>query len=185
VTLILAILVAVMIIAAQNYAFEGEKTITGYIATCKISIGEEISAENTQSITLIQGEFKELGVLSSQTEGAIALENFIPGELILESQVVSAEEYIEKREDKRYVVLKLPVDYALAWALMPGDYVQLAHFDKSQINSLKVFEDVMVYRLVRYNENDDFPSFIVLVVSEEQRDYIISNRDCGRFEVSK
>ncbi len=184
VTLIVAILIALSIVVLQNYLINSVPAVQLLLATQTIRIGEELSEENTKLVSLVQSEMKGFVHLTSAAE-KIAIVNLEPGELILKKQVVDQGDYIEKTSEQRYLTLKLSMEQADGWRLSLGESIELIHYDEDQLNALKILKEIRVDDLIKISQNDDFPCYAVLLVTEEQRDYIVSNRHIGRFELSK
>lgn len=182
-TLVVAIFAAIFVIILQSYLINQKPKTMVLIASSEINIGEYLTEDNTEEMEINETEAENYGYIMDY-RGLIASKNHLPGQLILENNTVEESQYIAVEDFQRLVTMKLSIEEADGWCGRIGDTVEITHFDKNMINPLKVLEGAIVYDLLRINENDDYPAFAVIIVSEEQRDYILSNRNNGIFEIS-
>ncbi len=180
---ILAVLVSLLIIAVQAYLVNNDSEITVLVVNEKIMQGELISEAKIDRISIDQDIAKEYGYIN-EFKDLVAIRELIPGELLLSNLTTDKDQFIKKDEEMRLVTIKLDIDKADSWVGQKGDTVEVAHFDEEEFNSLKIFEGVIVYNLIYMKPSDDYPRYAVLLVTEEQRNYIISNRGNGHFEIS-
>lgn len=183
ITLFVSVIVAITILILQAYLIEQSPISKVLISIKEIQIGEMLTEINTQYIEIEKSYISEYKYVVDWEE-KIAVKQYMPGELILNSGVENKDEYIEKKSFERIVTLKLDIEKANGWDVQIGDCVEISHYDKEKLNSLKIFSGAIVYGILSVNSNDAFPTYIVLLVSEEQRDYILLNRNIGRFEIS-
>ncbi len=182
-TLIVAIFAAILVIIIQSYLINQRPTKMVLIASNEINMGDFLTAENTKEMEVNETDFNDYEYIADY-KGMVAVKNHLPGQLILKRSVVEESEYIAVEDDQRLVTIKLSIEEADGWCGEIGEIVEVSHFDKDKINPLKIFKGVRVYNLLRINENDDYPAFAVMLVTEEQRDYILANRNIGIFEIS-
>ena len=182
-SLVVAIFAAILVIILQSYLINQKPTTMVLIASSEINIGDYLTVDNTEVMEVNENEAEKFGYIMDY-KGMIAVKNHLPGQMILKNNIVEESEYIAVEDFQRLVTMKLSIEEADGWCGKIGDIVEITHFDKTMINPLKIFKDAIVYNLLRINENDDYPAFAVMIVSEEQRDYILSNRNNGIFEIS-
>ena len=182
-TLVVAIFAAILVIILQSYLINQKPTTMVLIASSEINIGDYLTVDNTEVMEVNENEAEKFGYIMDY-KGMVAVKNHLPGQMILKNNIVEESEYIAVEDFQRLVTMKLSIEEADGWCGKIGDIVEITHFDKTMINPLKIFKDAIVYNLLRINENDDYPAFAVMIVSEEQRDYILSNRNNGIFEIS-
>lgn len=180
---VLAVLISLLIIAVQAYLVNNDSKVTVLVVNEKIMQGELINEGKIDRISIDQSLAKEYGYIND-VKNLVATRELIPGELLLSELTINKDLFIKKEEEMRLVTIKLDIDKADSWIGQRGDQVEVAHFNEDEFNSLKIFKEVVVYDLIFMKSSDDYPRYAVLLVTEEQRNYIVSNRGKGHFEIS-
>ncbi|MCK5763495.1 MAG: hypothetical protein KAH05_05195 [Clostridiales bacterium] len=180
---VLAVLISLLIIVVQAYLVNNDSKVTVLVVNEKIMQGELINESKIDRISIDQSLAKEYGYIND-IKDLVAIRELIPGELLLSELTTNKDQFIKKDKEMRLVTIKLDIDKADSWIGQKGDQVEVAHFNDEEFNSLKIFEEVVVYDLIYMKAGDDYPKYAVLLVTEEQRNYIISNRGNGHFEIS-
>ncbi len=180
---VLAVLISLLIIAVQAYLVNNDSKVTVLVVNEKIMQGELINEGRIDRISIDQSLAKEYGYIND-IKDLVAIRELIPGELLLSELTTNKDQFIKKDKEMRLVTIKLDIDKADSWIGQKGDQVEVAHFNDDEFNSLKIFEEIVVYDLIYMKASDDYPRYAVLLVTEEQRNYIISNRGNGHFEIS-
>ncbi|MEA3423341.1 MAG: hypothetical protein U9Q80_06080 [Bacillota bacterium] len=180
---VLAVLISLLIIAVQAYLINNDSKVIVLVVNEKILQGELIDEAKIDRISIDQSLAKKYGYIND-VKNLVATRELIPGELLLSELIVNKGRFIKKDEEMRLVTIKFDIDKADSWICQKGEKVEVAHFNEDEFNSLKIFDEIIVYDLIYMKSSDDYPRYAVLLVTEEQRNYIISNRGNGYFEIS-
>ena len=180
---VLAVLISLLIIVAQVFLVNNNPKVSVLVVKEKMMQGETIDESKIDEILIDQSAAKKYEYIN-EIENLVAARELVPGELLLGGLTVEKDQFIKKDEKMRLVTIKLDIDKADSWIGQKGDVVEVAHYNEDEFNSLKIFEEIIIYDLIYLKSSDAYPRYAVLLVTEEQRNYIISNRGNGHFEIS-
>lgn len=168
--------------SVQGYVFYKSPTESIYIAKEYIEKGEKITKENLTKIEIDKNVISQFNY-SRIFEEFIAKRDIYPGEAIVKELLIKEDSILTKGKDQRYVTFKFGIVQANGWIAEKGDIVELIHVNFQEYIKIKILKNVIVYDYIYYG-NDEVPSYIILLVNEEQRTYILENREIGNFEIS-
>lgn len=168
--------------SVQGYVFYKSPTESIYIAKEYIEKGEEITNEDLAKIEIDKTVINQFNY-SQTLEGFVTKRDIYPGEAIVRELLIKKDSLLIKGKGQRYVTFKFGIVQANGWVAEKGDIVELIHVNYQEYIKTNILKNVIVYDYIYYG-NDEVPSYIILIVDEEQRTYILENREIGNFEIS-
>ena len=183
IVLIMAVLLSIGIVAFESYWVSKDPMEIVYYSKESLPKGTVLKMEMLESVRIDKKMAKQYHFAES-VENAVLNKSLSAGQLILIDDMVSKDAFINKEENQRLVTLKLDVVNADGWQFQKGDIVEVTHFDKDEMMAFKIMKNIVVYNFIFNDSQKKYPQYVVLLVKQEQRDYILSHRHCGHFEIS-
>jgi hypothetical protein len=181
--LVLAMIFALGLVIVQSLLLGGHATSSVLMASRAIEAGESVGEDNTERVPLETRVFQRFDYADGY-EGKVAAGKLKPGDLLQASDLVAATAFFSKKETDYLVSLDLAPEAAASYRFHGGDRVDLIHVTGDQVIPIRIFKAVHVYEMVYENPKSLYPETVILRVEEAIRDYILSHRREGHFELS-
>jgi len=176
-------MVALGLVIGQSLLLGTHATSPVLMASRRIEAGEVVGEDNTEMVPLETRVFQRFDYADGY-EGKVAAGKLKPGDLLLESDLVAATAFFSKKETDFLISLALAPEAAASYRFAGGDRVDLIHVTGDQAVPIRIFKAVHVYEMVYDNPKSLYPETVILRVEEAVRDYMLSHRREGHFELS-
>ncbi|OPL07886.1 MAG: hypothetical protein AVO33_03175 [delta proteobacterium ML8_F1] len=181
--LVLSMILSLSLIIIQSLLLGADPVQQVFFATRTIEAGETMGSHNTEK-HIVARELPERFSYVREVEGLVAAQRLLPGEVILKASTAGKKDFYDKKETEYLVSLKMDEETTAAYHFEQGQWVDLIHVTENSPVPMKVFEEIFVQELIYEDPKAIYPQTLLLRVEEEVRNYILTHRREGRFEIS-